>query len=75
MTSLILLILSSNLFKVSVKNHLLTLNAFAATDHFNTVGEVTKITPAEELEEYEYLPGSENMEVAEVNIWSPFYVL
>ena len=53
------------------KNHLLTLNAFAATDHFNTVGEVTKITPAEELEEYEYLPGSENMEVAEVNIWSP----
>ena len=53
------------------KNHLLMLNAFAATDHFNTVGEVTKITPAKELEEYEYLPGSENMEVAEVNIWSP----
>ena len=53
------------------KNHLLMLNAFAATDHFNTVGEVTKITPAAELERYEFLPGSENMEVAEVNIWSP----
>ena len=53
------------------KNHLLTLNAFAATDHFNTVGEVTKITPAKELENYEFIPGSESMEVAEVNIWSP----
>ncbi len=53
------------------KKHFLTLNAFAATDHFNTVGEVTKITPAKELESYEFLPGSESMEVAEVNIWSP----
>ena len=53
------------------KNHLLTLNAFAATDHFNTVGEVTKITPAKELKNYEFKPGSESMEVAEVKIWSP----
>ena len=50
------------------KNHFLWVNAFAATDHFSTVGEVTKITPAEELNGYEYAPG---MEVADVKIWSP----
>ena len=42
------------------KNHLLTLNAFAATDHFNTVGEGTKISPGK-------IPGTE---IAEVNVWS-----
>ena len=51
------------------KKHLLTLNAFAATDHFNTVGEVTKITRGEETERpWRYAPGTE---VAEVKIWSP----
>ncbi len=50
------------------KKHFLTLNAFAATDHFNTVGEVTKITRGEELDGYKYKPGTE---VAEVKIWSP----
>ena len=42
------------------KNHFLTLNAFAATDHFNTVGEGTKISPGK-------IPGTE---VAEVEVWS-----
>ena len=51
------------------KNHFLTLNAFAATDHFNTVGEVTKITRGEDTERpWRYEPGTE---VAEVKIWSP----
>ncbi len=51
------------------KKHFLTLNAFAATDHFNTVGEVTKITRGEETERpWRYGPGTE---VAEVKIWSP----
>ena len=51
------------------KNHLLTLNAFAATDHFNTVGEVTKISRGEDTERpWRYEPGTE---VAEVKIWSP----
>ena len=43
------------------KKHFLTLNAFAATDHFNTVGEGTKISPGK-------IPGTE---VAEVDVWSP----
>ena len=43
------------------KKHFLTLNAFAATDHFNTVGEGTKISPGK-------IPGTE---VAEVEVWSP----
>ena len=42
------------------KKHFLTLNAFAATDHFNTVGEGTKISPGK-------IPGTE---VAEVEVWS-----
>ena len=42
------------------KNHFLTLNAFAATDHFNTVGEGTKISPGK-------IPGTE---IAEVEVWS-----
>lgn len=41
------------------KNHFLTLNVFAATDHFNTVGEGTKISPGE-------IPGTE---IAEVEVW------
>ncbi|RKU14842.1 hypothetical protein C6501_07685 [Candidatus Poribacteria bacterium] len=43
------------------KKHFLTLNAFAATDHFNTVEEGTKISPGR-------IPGTE---VAEVEVWSP----
>ena len=43
------------------KKHFLTLNAFAATDHFNTVEEGTKISPGR-------IPGTE---VAEVDVWSP----
>ncbi len=43
------------------KNHFLTVNAFAATDHFNTVGEGTKISPGK-------IPGTE---IAEIDVWSP----
>ena len=53
------------------KKHSLTVNAFAATDHFNTVPEVTKIlSTEEELEEsgWGYEPGKE---IAEVDVWSP----
>ena len=42
------------------RNHFLTVNAFAATDHFNTVGEGTKISPGR-------IPGTE---IAEIDVWS-----
>ena len=57
--------------QVFAKKHSLTVNAFAATDHFNTVAEVKEILSTEEelvKAGWVYEP---DIEVAEVGVWSP----